>query len=147
MHEAGCKQISLGIESLKNGELIGTKDFNAEEITETISRIQRNGINVKGCVMLGMPNQKKEDIINTFRFLIDRNVTIRPTVYTPYQMIPKNVKIEELSKYNRKTYDNNVKGISSKQLQQICKNPYDFETILNQEQIDNSNMEIEEDER
>ena len=144
MHEAGCKQISLGVESLKNGELIGTKDFKKEEISQTISRIQRNGITVKSCVMLGMPNEKKEDIVDTFKFLIDRNVKIRPTVYTPYQMIPKNIKLEELSQYNRKTYDNNnIKGVSSKQLQEICKDPYSYEKVLNQIQTDNSDLDVE----
>ncbi len=150
MHEAGCRQISLGIESLKNRELIGTKDFKKEEISGAISRIQRNGISVKGCVMVGMPNQKKEDIVDTFKFLTDRNVNIRPNVYTPYQMIPKNVKLKELSQYNRKTYENNnVKGVSSKTLQKLCKNPYDYENILNQEQFDNTdkNVEIDNDER
>lgn len=132
MYAAGCRQISLGIESLNNRELINTKDFKIDEVSRAISKIQNSGIQVKGCVMLGMPNQSKESIINTLQFLRDRKVIPRPTIYTPYQNLPDNTEIEDLANYNRKTYENNnVNGVTSKQLLQLVKNPYDFERILN----------------
>lgn len=132
MQNAGCRQISLGIESLNNGELIQTKDFEESEIGQAISRIQDCGIQVKGCVMLGMPNQKKESIISTLRFLRDRKVIARPTIYTPYQHLPKDATVADLGAYNRKTYqNNNVEGVTSNQLMQLVKNPYNFEEILN----------------
>ena len=131
MHKSGCKQISLGIESLNNEDLIGIKDFKADELSATIARIQKNGMVVRGCVMLGMPNQTKESVIKTLKFLRDRNVSPRPTVYTPYHDLPANTEISDLSKFNRKTYENNnVEGISSEQLLQLVKNPYNFEEIL-----------------
>ena len=132
MQGAGCRQISLGIESLNNGELIQTKDFEESEIAQAISRIQDSGIQVKGCVMLGMPNQKKESIVRTLGFLRGRNVIARPTIYTPYQHLPENATVADLGRYNRKTYENNnVPGVTSEQLQQLVKNPYNFEQILN----------------
>lgn len=132
MQSAGCRQISLGIESLNNGELIQTKDFEESEISQAISRIQASGIQVKGCVMLGMPNQKKESIISTLQFLRDRKVIARPTIYTPYQHLPEDATIADLGRYNRKTYENNnVEGVTSEQLMQLVKNPYNFEEILN----------------
>ena len=120
-------------------ELINTKDFKSDEISRAISGIQNSGIQVKGCIMLGMPNQNKESIINTLQFLRDRGVIARPTIYTPYQNLPDDIEIEELGKYNRKTYENNnVDGVTSEQLLQLVKNPYDFERIL---QIDEKNIE------
>lgn len=141
MYESGCRQISLGVESLNNGELIKTKDFRADEISKAISDIQSTNIKVKACIMFGMPNQSKESIIDTLSFLKDRQVAVRPTIYTPYQTIPEDVKIEELSKYNRKTYENNnVKGVTSKQLEELVKRPYDFKKILDERE----NQAIEE---
>jgi len=142
MYEAGCRQISLGIESLNNKELINTKDFKVDELSATISKIQKNGIQVKGCVMLGMPNQTKESIISTLKFLRSRNVIIRPTIYTPYHNIPEDVKISDLGQFNRKTYiNNNVKGVTSEQLFRLVKNPYNFEEILDIP-IQNKNEQI-----
>lgn len=137
MFDAGCRQISLGIESLNNKELINTKDFKTFEIARTISTIQEAGITVKGCIMLGMPNQTKQSIVNTLSFLRSRNVLIRPTVYTPYHNLRKVSNVEELSKYNRKTYENdNVEGITSEQLISLVKDPYHYEQILGIERIE-----------
>lgn len=131
MHDSGCKQISLGIESLNNGDLIGTKDFKVQEIETAIDNIQSQGIKVKGCIMLGMPNQSRQSIVNTIAFLKRKNVTIRPTIYTPYHLINDDTHVNELSQYNRKTYENtSVKDITHKQLLKLVQNPYDYETIL-----------------
>ena len=133
MYKAGCRQISIGIESLNNNELIHTKDFTPDEISTVIDNVQQAGIQVKGCVMLGMPNQTKESIVRTFKFLKDRQVIIRPTIYTPYHHLTENIaNISYISRYNRKTYPNsNVPGISHKQLIEIVKNPNNYEEILN----------------
>lgn len=131
MYEAGCRQISLGIESLNNEELIHTKGFKKQEIAKAIDEIQSAGIGVKGCIMLGMPNQDRESIVQTLKFLKEKNVTIRPTIYTPYQKITPEVGLQELEQYNRKTYKNSgVEGITSEQLIKIVKNPYSYEEIL-----------------
>ena len=142
MHSSGCRQISLGIESLNNEELIHTKDFSKNQIFKAISNINNSGIQVKACIMLGMPNQTKESIINTLRFLKENNVIIRPTIYTPYHNLSDNIDVNELTKYNRKTLRNNsVEGVTADQLLQLVKTPYEFEDILN---IDNENRKVNE---
>ena len=81
--------------------------------------------------MLGMPNQTKESIISTLKFLRDRNVIIRPTIYTPYHDLPEDIQISDLGKFNRKTYENNnVEGVSSQQLLELVSDPNNFEEIL-----------------
>lgn len=138
MYESGCRQISLGIESLNNEELIGTKKFKSEQIGTAIDNVQSTGIKVKGCIMLGLPNQTKESVINTIEFLKNRNVIIRPTIYTPYHQLDESIELEELSHYNRKTYKNtNIPDIEYEQLLKLVKNPYDYKKILNLEKEDN----------
>lgn len=132
MYEAGCRQISLGIESLNNEELIHTKKFKREQVLNAILNIQHAGINVKGCIMLGMPNQTKQSIIETLEFLVNNNVSIRPTNYTPYHTMSKDVDIRELCNYNRKTLENNnVSGVSAAQLLKLVRSPYEYRSILN----------------
>lgn len=131
MSEAGCKQVPLGIETINNKKILGVKDFSKQLISEKISLLQNKGINVKACLMLGMKKQTKEDIFETFKFLLDRGVTLRPTIYTPYQDISENISIKDLHSYKRKTYSgNNIDGISNEQLFLLTKRPKDYIKIL-----------------
>ncbi|MBR3885883.1 MAG: radical SAM protein [Clostridia bacterium] len=134
MAESGCTQISMGIESLNSGKFIESKQFGIEEVEDVIKRVQKYGINVKGCIMFGIPGQTKQDIIDTLKFLKENNVSARPTVYTPYQNV-ENPTVEELTKFNRKTYDNhNIEGVSPEQLIQLTKTPYEYESILGEKE-------------
>ena len=131
MHDAGCIQMSLGIEGLDNAHMIGTKDFNSFEISDAIGNLQRAGIQPKACIMLGMPNQTKADISSTLNFLKTRNVIIRPTIYTPYHRLPEDASLEEIETYNRRTFNNNmVRGVTSEQLIRLSKDPYNYSQIL-----------------
>ena len=63
--------------------------------------------------------------------LKEKNVIIRPTIYTPYQKITPKVGLQQLENYNRKTYKNSgVNGVTSEQLIQLVKDPYNYEEIL-----------------
>ena len=131
MSNSGCTQISMGIESLNSGKFIDSKQFSIEQVEEVIKRIQKYGIRVKGCIMLGIPGQTKQDIIDTLKFLKDNGVTTRPTVYTPYQTID-HPRLDDLMNYNRRTYRNtNVEGVSPEQLIQLTKTPFEYERVLN----------------
>ena len=130
MARSGCKQISIGIESLNSGKFIDSKQFSIDKVEETIKRIQKFGINVKGCIMLGIPGQTKQDIIDTLKFLQENHVSTRPTVYTPYHVIESS-SIEELSSMNRKTYKNyNIEGVAPEQLIELTKKPFEYGYIL-----------------
>ena len=131
MAKAGCKQISMGIESLNSGKFIESKQFSVKEVEDTIKRIQSHGIRVRGCIMLGIHGQTKQDIIDTLKFLKENNVSTRPTVFTPYHEIV-NPKIKDLKNYNRKTFENNfIEGVSPEQLVELTKRPFDYDEILN----------------
>lgn len=132
MHKSGCKQITIGVESLNNKELIHTKDFTINQISTSISNITNAGIKCKCCVMFGINGQSKKDIIETLEFLTSQNVLIRPTIYTPYHLINSEITLKSLINYNRRTFTPpNIEGITQKQLQDIVKNPYNYKKILN----------------
>ena len=54
--------------------------------------------------MFGMPNQTKENIKYTLEFLQQNNVKIRPTAYTPFYEMNHNMNSEQISKYDKRTY-------------------------------------------
>ena len=63
--------------------------------------------------------------------MLDRNVALRPTIYTPYQEIGDNIKLEELHMYNRKTYNKNkIEGLSNEELFLLIKHPEKYTEII-----------------
>lgn len=132
MRESGCTQISLGIETLSKTELneIG-KEYDVDVLYETIKRVQKHNIKIKACIMLGIPQQNKESIINTFTFLDNLNIEIRPTIYTPYQKMSKNMTIDQIEAYNRKLFHSDVDGVTNAQLLKLVYNPNMYKEILN----------------
>lgn len=131
MSDAGCKQISLGIETINKNELayIGKK-YDVEKLEEIIKRVQKYNIKIKACIMLGIPGQSKESIIKTFSFLNRLQVEVRPTIYTPYQKINKDMSIDEIESYNRKLFHTKVEGLTPLKLLKLVYEPKKFKEIL-----------------
>lgn len=73
MKEAGCYSLEYGIES-GSQRMIDylKKGFTVEDIERVIRDTKKAGIIVTGGLMFNIPTEKKEDIIETIRF-IDRN--------------------------------------------------------------------------
>ena len=131
MSDSGCKQISLGIETINKEELayIGKK-YNVDELEETIKRVQKYNIKIKACIMLGIPGQTRESIIKTISFLNRLHVEIRPTIYTPYQQMNNDMTIDEIENYNRKLFHTEIKGLTHLQLLKLVYEPQKFKEIL-----------------
>lgn len=134
MNESGCTQISLGIETLSKIELneIGKK-YDVDSLEGTIKRVQKYNIKIKACIMLGIPHQNKESILNTFTFLENLNVEIRPTIYTPYQTMDENMTVDQIESYNRKLFHSSVDGVTNLQLLKLVYFPNMYKEILNVE--------------
>lgn len=86
MKKAGCDSIHLGIESGSNRvlDLLGKKT-NIEKIEEKCRSINESGIKLKAFLMVGIPTETENDIINTMELL----KKIRPheailQIYVPY---------------------------------------------------------------
>ena len=126
MADSGCVQISMGIESIDSGRFIDSKQFSQEVVESIVKKIQKFGIKVKGCIMLGIPGQTKQDIVDTLEFLKKNGIATRPTVFTPYHECQTS-KLRDLTKLNRRTYQNtNVEGVSPEQLIELTKRPFEY---------------------
>ena len=132
MSNAGCKQISLGIETINKDELtyIGKK-YDVDNLEQTIKKVQKHNIKIKACIMLGIPGQSRESIVKTFSFLNRLQVEVRPTIYTPYQQMNKNMTIDEIESYNRKLFHTEVDGVTNLELLKLVYEPKRFKEILN----------------
>lgn len=70
MKEAGCNQLSVGIESGSRRILQETdKDITHEQILEAAKKLNHHRIFWSGYFMIGLPNETEEDIRQTFAFL------------------------------------------------------------------------------
>ena len=70
MKEAGCNQVSVGIESGSKRILQETdKDITHAQILEAAKRLNHHRIFWSGYFMIGLPNETEEDIRQTFAFL------------------------------------------------------------------------------
>jgi len=67
--ESGCYKIILGIESGNQHTLnYMRKPQNIEQIRNVVRKIKDHGMRVEGLFLLGMPNDTKEDMLNTVKF-------------------------------------------------------------------------------
>lgn len=136
MHDAGCVLVGLGVEGVTgNLNSIHTKDFVFEKTDQAIRNIQNAHITAKAMIMVRIPNQTRQDIINTFYYLTEMHTFIRPTLYTPYHKIdPSKISLYDLCKYNRKKrpddLESPVLGISNEQFDALLKSPNRYKEIL-----------------
>ena len=106
------------------------KKYEVDNLEETIKRVQKYNIKIKACIMLGIPGQSRESIIKTFSFLNRLQVEVRPTIYTPYQQMNKNMTIDEIESYNRKLFHTEVEGVTHLELLKLVYEPRKFKEIL-----------------
>lgn len=117
MKQSGCYKISVGIESLSNSDLNQiNKSSNNDIIIKSIKLVKKYNIVYKGLIMIGIPNQNRNDLYNTIDTLYKLDVSIRPTAYTPLFDIKKGMKPEEILKYNKWTYYNKNSNISEREI-------------------------------
>lgn len=70
MQESGCKYISCGFESINDSTLqYMRKGQTADQVIQTINTFEKVGIAYTGAFMVATPNEGKEEIINTLKFV------------------------------------------------------------------------------
>jgi len=70
MKESGCKYISCGFESINDSTLqYMRKGQTADQVIQTINTFENVGIAYTGAFMVATPNEGKEEIINTLKFV------------------------------------------------------------------------------
>jgi len=134
MAKAGCYKISVGIETINESADFLKKNFKKDQIARVASYFNKNKITLKGLVMLGVPKQKKEDILELFKFMVENNIKIRPTSYSPIEELLqyRNLTISKIEKFDKFTfYKYGIKGLSRKNYFKLILDPYSFQEILN----------------
>ncbi len=133
MARAGCYKISVGIETINRSAKFLNKEFPREQIVRVAKYFKENGVTLKGLIMLGVPGQTREDIIDLFSLLRDNGIKIRPTSFSPLdKLADSSLSVEEIQKYDKFTfYDTGIEGVSRKQYFNLLIDPDNFLEILN----------------
>ena|GEM_PF-2364357 len=70
MKESGCKYISCGFESINDSTLqYMRKGQTADQVIQTINTFEKVGIAYTGAFMVATPNEGKDEILNTLKFV------------------------------------------------------------------------------
>jgi len=90
LKEAGCLMVSVGIESADPALLERHKSgVSADEVRDTVMRIQRTGLRAKGLFIMGLPGETEESIRNTSDFIISLGLDdMNMAKFTPFPGAP-----------------------------------------------------------
>jgi radical SAM superfamily enzyme YgiQ (UPF0313 family) len=91
LQDSGCRQLLIGFESpnpgsLKNVELkCNWKQKQSEKYLESIDKIQRRGISVNGCFVLGMDGTDRSSFMDVLKFTQESGLSeVQITIQTPF---------------------------------------------------------------
>jgi magnesium-protoporphyrin IX monomethyl ester (oxidative) cyclase len=90
LKDAGCLQVSLGIETADTGLLKEHKPgVHLEEIRDTVRRIQAAGLRAKGLFMMGLPGETEESIRKTSDLALSLGLDdMNMSKFTPFPGAP-----------------------------------------------------------
>jgi radical SAM superfamily enzyme YgiQ (UPF0313 family) len=73
--ESGCVELAIGLESVESDEVLKIANVQKKPGVESSRRfihlLKKHGINVKLCLIFGLPGESKDVVKNTIRFLED----------------------------------------------------------------------------
>lgn len=85
MKESGCKLVSCGFESINDSTLqVMRKGQTASQVMQTIDMFEKVGMPYTGGFMVATPNEGREEIVNTLRF-------VAKVSRLPYSRMPNSV--------------------------------------------------------
>lgn len=134
MAEAGCSQISVGVETIdriSNMELNKFRDIELYEskLVNMFSIANRYNVKIYVLLMIGIKGQTKENIYNSIKFLKKNGSSrIKISAYSPRQELVKKdsenkLTIEDINKMDKRTYINYLpKGLSKKEFLDLIYN-------------------------
>ncbi len=110
MKEAGCWQISYGVETGSQRLLdMINKSVTLNQVEKTFGLTQQVGISIRGFFMLGLPSETKEESIETINFAIKLDpLWAQFTITIPYPGTPMFDKLDQEGKilnYDWKNYN------------------------------------------
>ena len=86
MKRAGCEQVAIGFESGSQAMLDRiNKKTQVEANLEVARRVRQAGLRLRGCFLIGVPGETREDIAKTERFIQDARIDFASIHFlTPY---------------------------------------------------------------
>ncbi|MGD0021537.1 MAG: radical SAM protein [Smithellaceae bacterium] len=102
LKDAGCLMVSLGIESADPQMLARHKaGVSLDEVRDTVQRIKKAGLRVKGLFMMGLPGETEESIHRTSDFIISLGLDdMNMAKFTPFPGAPLWPTIREEGTFN-----------------------------------------------
>lgn len=107
MAKAGCVRISLGIESFSpkvTEALPKCKQESRASFEHIVKLCEEHGIELNCFIILGLPGDTPEEAEYTINAALKAGARIRPTIFTPYNLITENTDKSELFKFNRQIF-------------------------------------------
>ena len=102
MKKAGCWLISYGIESASQITLnLSKKKYDKNQAKKTIAITNKSGILSIGHFILGMPNETRQDIINTIDY--SNNIGLDFALFYNATPFPGSELYEQINKSNKKS--------------------------------------------
>lgn len=126
MKKAGLKQLSLGVESFSNRLLNSVnKRQNADNVYEKIRMCQEYGVSVKALLILGLPGQTAEDVLQTQEVIEELGIPYRWKEYSPirelYLKDHRNENVsEDIAEFNRTHFKSgDIPGLSPEKYMEL----------------------------
>ncbi|MEW6281456.1 MAG: radical SAM protein [Candidatus Eremiobacterota bacterium] len=128
----GMRGIGFGIETLAADPRRRLTPKVDERLLEQVAaNFHRHGVEGKAYTQVGLPGQRREDVLYTHRLLLDLGFTPRPTGATPFWKL-RSKSVEELdamdlSRWDRKSYFDPRCGLSLAEFFQLITSPRSFQ--------------------
>lgn len=107
MASSGCVRISLGIESFTQSasmKLPKCKQEILPKFIEMVSICNEFNVELNCFIMLGMPGDTPENLQFTIETCLKHGARIRPTIYTPYNLMRDDMSLAEIGDFNRQYF-------------------------------------------
>lgn len=134
LSDSGCHKVAMGVETLTpEAQKELSKQYPEEKLERVSSMMHEHGIQPKGLIMLGVPGEDRESIKYTFERLEDMDIPARPTSYTPFPRMTPDMDLDEIAGYDKRTYTEELDGLSEEQFFNLVYDPENYEEILSGE--------------
>jgi radical SAM superfamily enzyme YgiQ (UPF0313 family) len=117
MGQSGCVRIGVGIETLSSPAAAGLPTLKAlgnQRLDAVAEACANADIELNCFLMLGMPREELEDTTAGIATLIGQGHRVRPTIYTPYELMSAEMSEREYGQFNRQLIVNSMLGANDR---------------------------------
>lgn len=127
----GMRAMGFGIETLAADHRRLTPKVQERLLEQVAGNLHRHGVEGKAYTQVGLPGQRREDVLYTHRVLRNLGFTIRPTGATPFHVLRSKPVAEldqlDLTRWDRKSFFDPACGLTRREFFQLITSPATFE--------------------